>query len=332
MTKSRLRVGIIGSGDTAGWRARALRAAGLEITAVGGRPGSKTLRSFANQHHIAVVFESWIEMLAARDRFDSLAICTWPDVTPDVLSAALECEVPVLVEKPVAWSSGRLHEICRRPHDRVIVGYNRRAYPSVRAAREEARNGPPLLAQLILPKAVIAPESPDPTSSYLRPFFESVSALGLDIARFVLGDLRVNDVRRLHNAAGSLYGLAAVLSTERGDVLQLTGNLNSASNFAFTLNWPGRRFELLPFEIGTLYEGLEVVQPTPEYPIRRYSPKVVRRIGFEGVDLVEKPGFVAEAMALRTLMEGGPRDGSLATLEDALAVTKLCEELTGVTF
>jgi predicted dehydrogenase len=278
------------------------------------------------------MFDTWEGMLAERDRWDALAICTPPDITPEILSAALGLDVPVLVEKPVGWSSRRLDEIVRRPHDRVIVGYNRRAYPSVRAAREEARNGPPLLAQLTLPKDVVAPEVPDPTADYLRPFFESVSALGIDVARFVLGDLRVDAVRRLHNPAGNLYGLAAILTTERGDLLQLTGNLNAASNFAFTLYWPGRRFELLPFEIATLYEGLEVIQPTPEYPVSRYSPKVSHRIGLEGHDLVEKPGFVAEAMALKTLMEGGPRDASAATLEDAIAVTKLCEELTGVTF
>ena len=259
-------------------------------------------------------------------------MCTSADVTPDILPAALGLGVPVLVEKPVAWSSRQLEEICRKPHDRVIVGYNRRAYPSVRAAREEARKGPPLLAQMTLPKDVVAPEVPDPTAAYLRPFFESVSALGIDVARFVLGDLRVDAVRRLHNPAGNLYGLAAILTTERGDLLQLTGNLNAASNYALTLNWPGRRFELLPFEIATLYEGLEVIQPTPEYPVSRYSPKVSRRISLEGHDLVEKPGFVAEAIALKRLMEGGSRDESSASLEDALSVTKLCEELTGVTF
>jgi predicted dehydrogenase len=331
MRRSDLRVGLIGSGDTAGWRARALRAAGLEIASVSSRPESTRLRPFAMQHGIPLVFDAWTEMLAQPERWDALAICTWPDATPDILSAALGLDVPVFVEKPVAWSSRRLAELCERPHERVIVGYNRRFYPSVQAARKEALEGPPLLAQLTLPKDVVAPDDPDPTASYLRPFFESVSALGIDVARFVLGELRLETVRRLKNPAGNLYGMAAILSTERGDLVQLTANLNAAANFSLTLNRPGRRFDLMPFEIATLYEGLEVIQPTPEYPVRRYSPKVSRRIALEGHDLVEKPGFVAEAMALRTLMEGEPRDDWSATLEDAFAVTKLCEELTGVT-
>jgi predicted dehydrogenase len=270
-------------------------------------------------------------MLSQPEHWDCLAICTWPDGTPEVLSAALDLGVPTLVEKPVAWSSEAISGLCSKPHDRVIVGYNRRAYPAVWEARRLAQAGPPLVAQLTLPKDVFAPEEPDPRGNYLRLFFESVSALGIDVARYVLGDLRIASTVRLLNPVGNLYGFAALLSTERGDILQVTGNLGTAANFALTLNWPGRRFELLPFEVGSEYEGLEVVPPSAEYPIARYVPKLLRRIQLEGADLIEKPGFVAEAMALRGVLEGS-RPEFAATLEDAAAVMRLCEGLTGVRY
>jgi predicted dehydrogenase len=271
-------------------------------------------------------------MLRQPDRWDCLAISTWPDGTPEVLAVALDLGIPILVEKPVAWCSESFASLCQKPHDKVIVGYNRRFYPAVQEARKQARQGPALLAQLTLPKDVIAPAGADRRRDYLRLFFESVSVLGLDVARFVLGGLRVTSVLRLHNEAGNLYGLAALLTTERGDVLQVTGNLAAAANFALTLHWPGRRFELLPFEVGSEYEGLEVMPPSADYPIRRYVPKLTRRISLEGPDLLEKPGFVAEIVALKALVEGGPRSEVAATLEDAEAVTRLCEELTGVRY
>ena len=327
-----VRVGIVGCGDTARWRARALQAAGFRITAAASRPGSQRLGPFAREFGVPRAFRGWREMLAESDGWDCLAICTWPDGTPEVLAAAADLGKPILVEKPVAWSSAALADLCRQAHRRILVGYNRRFYPAVQEARRLARRGPPLLAHLSLPKDVLAPEGPDPRRDYLRGFFESVSALGIDVARFVLGDLRLESVQRLHNAGGNLYGLAALLTTERGDVLQLTGNLNAAANFALTLYWPGRRFELLPFEIGSEYEGMEVVPPTPEYPIRRYVPRLVRTISLSGCDLVEKPGFVAEVEAFRELVRGGRPSDAAATLEDALAATRLCEELTGVRF
>ncbi len=332
MTESPVRVGIVGCGDTASWRARALQAAGFQITEASSRPGSKRLGPFAEQFRIPRVTDGWQEMLSRSDRWDCLAICTWPDGTPEVLSVAADLGVPILVEKPVAWCSETLVDLCRKPHGQILVAYNRRFYPAVQEARRQAREGPALLAHLALPKDVVAPAEPDPRHDYLRLFFESVSALGIDVARFVLGDLRVASVLRLHNSSGNLYGLAGLLSTARGDLLQVTGNLSAAANFALTLNWPGRRFELLPFEIGSEYEGLEVVPPTPEYPIRRYAPKLVRAISLTGPDLVQKPGFMAEVEALKAMVGGSPRPEAAATLEDAAAVTRLCEELTGVRY
>jgi hypothetical protein len=49
----------------------------------------------------------------------------------------------------------------------------------------------------------------------------------------------------------------------------------------------------------------------------------------DGIDLVEKPGFVAETNALKAMMAGGDPHPAAARLEDALAVTTLAEALAG---
>jgi predicted dehydrogenase len=326
------RVGLIGVGRIAEWRVPALRAAGLEVTAVSTRPESQRLHDFASRHRIPRVFDGWRAMLEEPSYWDALVISTWPDGTPDILAAALDLNVPILVEKPVAWSSARIAELCTKPHDRVIVGYNRRFYRSVQAAHAEVRGGPPLLAQLVLPAEVIVPDELEPDGHYMKPFFESVSALGIDLTRFVLGNLQIAAVQRLTTTAGNLSGLVALLTSERGDVLQMTANWGAPANFSLALNRPNRRLELLPFEIASVYEGMDVVQPTDEYPIRRYTPKLVERINLEGIDLQEKPGFVGETRALRAMIAGEAPPPFVARLEDALAVSRLCEELTGVRF
>jgi predicted dehydrogenase len=326
------RVGLIGVGRIAEWRVPALRAAGLEITAVSTRPESQRLHDFASRHRIPHVFDGWRAMLEHPEHWDALVISTWPDGTPEILAAALDLNVAILVEKPVAWSSARLAELCAKPHQRVIVGYNRRFYRSVQAAHTEVRQGPPLLAHLSLPAEVIVPNEPEPAGHYMKPFFESVSALGIDLTRFVLGNLRIEAVQRLKTPSGNLAGLAALLTTDRGDVLQLTANWGAPANFSLSLNRPGRRFDLLPFEIANIYEGMDVLQPSDEYPIRRYTPKPVERINLDGIDLQEKPGFVGETQALRAMIAGDKPPALAARLEDALAVTRLCEELTGMRF
>ena len=322
-----LRVGLVGSGPIADWHVRALKVAGLEVAAVGSRPGSTRVREFAARHAIPEVFDGWTQMLREPGRFDSLVVAIHVDVTPEILEAALAMSVPVLVEKPVAWTSARLEEICQRPHERVIVGYNRRFYRAVQEVRAEVAQGPPVLASMTLPDFVSDPKEPGPR--YLRPFFEN-SCHGVDLLRFVFGsDLRLDAVRRLVSVGGSLKGFSAILSTERGDVVQLLSNWGTPANWSLSVHRPGRRFDLLPFEVGTIYEGMDVIDPTPEFPIRRYLPKLVRRTEIDAVDQREKPGFVAQALALRAMMEGNSPPPEAASLGDALAAVRLCEALVG---
>jgi hypothetical protein len=82
--------------------------------------------------------------------------------------------------------------------------------------------------------------------------------------------------------------------------------------------------------IGARYEGMEVVQPTAEHPIRRCTALAASQVALSGDDLREKSGFVAEARDLKTITQGGGDPGFAARLENALAVTELCEALTRV--
>src|SRR5690606_14526583 len=123
---SKGRVGLIGTGIIAHARVPALRAAGLEVTAVCSRPGSTTVAGFAKSHDIPVVFDGWRALLGARGEWDALVVSTWPDGTPSVLEDAMPLGAPILVEKPVAWNTTTLRRLCSLPHDHVVVGYNRR--------------------------------------------------------------------------------------------------------------------------------------------------------------------------------------------------------------
>jgi predicted dehydrogenase len=300
----------------------------MDVTAVGTRAGSLRVRDFAARHGIARVEESWEEMLAGPAQWDALIVAMRPDATPDVLARALALGVPVLVEKPIAWNVATATALCDQAHERVIVGFNRRFYAPVQAARAEAHAAAPLLAHLALPEGVVPPAGPDPERSYLKPFVEN-SCHGIDIARFVLGDLRIETVRRLRSADGWLRGLAAILTSARGDVVQFTGNWGTPANYSLSLHRPGRRFDLLPWEVADVYEGMDVIDPTDAVPIRRYVPKLRSRSVVDGIDQREKPGFVRQALELRAMIEGRAPSADAATLSDMVAVLELCEGLLG---
>jgi predicted dehydrogenase len=277
------------------------------------------------------VFNDWHSMLEDREGWDGLVIATHPDGTPEILTEAIERGTPTLVEKPVAWSSTQLETLCSRPHERVIVGYNRRFYRTVKEARAEVQNGPPLVAHLVMPESIVPPEQPDPGFEHVRRFFET-SCHGMDLLRFVFGDVNVVGVQRLHTPLGGLAGLGALLTTARGDIVHFTGNWGTPANWALSLHRRGRRLDLLPFESASVYEGMEVQEPSDEYPIRRFKPRLAAQIFLDKIDRIEKPGFVAQAGAFLALIEERELPAEVATLDDARAALILCETLAGIEY
>ena len=320
------RIAFIGCGNIAEFHAPAFRAAGFDLAAVCSRPESPRLRPFAQRHNIPLVFDEASELLEARKEWDALLIAVSIDATLETLMCALEAGAPVLVEKPVAWRSEDLVPFLYRRLP-VIVGYNRRFYRTVQKAREEVLNGPPLLARLELPEAVVAPNQLSDDLSYLRPFFGN-SVHGLDMVTYVFGDLELVEVQRLTGPEGTIRGLSAVLTSARGDILHFTGNWQAPANFSLTLDRPGRRFEVRPFEAATIYEGMDVTPPTAENPVRTYKPKQVSTVGLEDVDFRYKPGCVNQALALAALVRGDDA-GEAARLEDAHAALVMAEGLAG---
>jgi predicted dehydrogenase len=275
------------------------------------------------------VFPGVSDLLEASHEYDAILIAASIEGTLPVLRSALETKLPILVEKPVSYRSEELLPlIC---HDLpVIVGYNRRFYRPVLEARKEARNGSPLIAHLTLPERVSSPNQPSNNPCYLEPVFAN-SVHGFDLARFVLGELRIIGAQRLANAGGALTGVAALFTTDRGDILQLTCNWQTPANFGLTLDRPGRRFELKPFESSNVYEGMEITEPTSNQPIRSYKPKLVNMVALEDVDQSFKPGFFAQAQALMAMVRGED-PGPAARIKDAHAALSLAEELVGHTF
>jgi predicted dehydrogenase len=211
-----------------------------------------------------------------------------------------------------------------------MVGYNRRFYAAAIRAKEEASSAHGWLANLVLPEGVRTPDHPEDNPEYLAPFFAN-SVHGLDLAQFILGDLTVSHVDRTYNPGGAITGLAAQLRAKSGAILQFTANWGTPANYSFTLDRPGRRYEMKPLEMASVYEGMDVVDPTPEIPLRSYQPRVIEKIDLTPDDLAFKPGFVAQAYAFAAMIHGGD-SGPAAGLEDAFAVLELAEQLTGTVF
>lgn len=323
-SKTKKLVGLIGVGEISHWHVRALRAVGLEIAGVAARPESARIKSFAEQYNISRVYSDWHALLADQNSWDGLVIATNVDGTLDILREAIALGKPILVEKPVSHSADQIRKLLPVPNGLVLVGYNRRYYRTTRMAKEFVAAGEPLLAHLSLPEGITAPARTD-GRSHLYLFYDN-SSHGIDLLQFIFGPLAVSSVQVVRYPSGPIAGFAATLKSQRGDVIDLLGNWGTPANFALSLDRPAKRLELRPFELLTVYEGMDVLPPSEEFPIRRYVPRVSKRVTLDEIDVKEKPGFVRQAEEFAAMMEGHPPVIG-ATLEEASKVMELCQRI-----
>jgi len=141
----RVRVGVVGAGGIANVHARYLREMPeVEIVAVADVVEERA-RAFAEKWWVPRdnVFTNYIEMLESVE-MDAVCICTPHAVHYGPSIEALRRGIHVLVEKPMA-SSGRealeMWEASRRAGRVLMVGYQTRFAPELRAARRIVSSG-----------------------------------------------------------------------------------------------------------------------------------------------------------------------------------------------
>nr|MBU6203124.1 Gfo/Idh/MocA family oxidoreductase [Acidobacteriota bacterium] len=301
-----VRAALVGAGAIAPFHVQALRHAGFELSGIAASRGSQRVSSFARTHHINDVWDDPEELIRS-NTWDALVIASSTDSIPELLRVALQQEKPVLVEKPIAFDGAVIRRFA--PHqENVRVAYNRRFYQSSIEARQLAAAGT-CMFRLELPDSV------DPGGGELdglRSVREN-SVHGLDLLQYVVGPYRIVERLSVHDPRGRV----ALALSEGGHIGSIHLNWNCPANFSLVLDRAPRRFELRPFEMGSMYEGMEVIEPSVEFPVRRYVPKVINQVSsFPGPDGV-KPGFLEQARSLMQRVQTGEWDARSATLEDA---------------
>src|SRR5690606_31666311 len=112
-----------------------------------------------------------------------------PEATLDLLRTAAVHGKPVLVEKPVATSSDLLAPY-RSVWPNVIVGYNRRFYAAVAAAKAFIDRQDSCMVHMQLPDSVPPPGTGADREHNVR----SNSVHGFDLLRHLVGDVAVKHI------------------------------------------------------------------------------------------------------------------------------------------
>lgn len=310
-----IEIALIGSGPISHHHVNVLEDVGMSVTAVATmNPDSDTINDFSEKFGIENTFkgDSWRDMITSKN-WDGIVIATHISGTPEAIKYCLTTNTPILVEKPVSWSSKTICRIRKKMDcENVIVGYNRRYYKTIRKAREFLDGNQPVMANIELPAA-----------SGLKSFI-GMSTHGIDILRYLFGDLTVLSTYELTNKE-SLNGYTSTLRSNSGDLINIIGNWEAPANIGMNIDNQDTRFQIRPYEQARIYNGFNIKEPGEENQIKRYIPEKKKKINIENRGY--KPGFYKQAQSYKKLIQEGEPSKQSATLYDAEKALEICENI-----
>ncbi|OUV43103.1 MAG: hypothetical protein CBC71_03380 [Rhodobacteraceae bacterium TMED111] len=297
MTK---KIALIGSGQIANFHVPALKAAGLEIVHCASSPHSKTIAEFAKRHKIKKIWQDPEELIKSFDQWDGIVIASATDPTLHLLNLAMVSGKPILVEKPVSYDADLLSKYSNSAPKNIIVAYNRRHYNTVQKARKFVSNCSMVFATMTLPEKVSA------TDKIPYDNVHSNSTHGIDMLYYIFGSLIIEKIITA-SPTDPFFGRQALLRSKTGNLISLNLNWNSPSNFALSIENINTKIDLCPFEKLQQFEGMDVIAPSEEYPVRQYIPKLVDSFNvFDGKSKSLKPGFGEQSEEFAKLLNGKP--------------------------
>ena len=311
------KIAIVGISPIVSFHIKALREAGLEPVAIASSNlNSTNIKKFATENNILKNFSNWKKMLDAQE-YDGILIASKIEYTMEILEECVKYNIPILVEKPVSFDSKSLEKILRVAHNKIMVGYNRRYYRTVKYVRNNIDRKQESILSLM-----IAPESRS-----IRNFFDNTSHC-IDMLRYVFGEITLEFVKKIV-FEDQVRGVVAIFSTEQNDTIQFMGNWGTSDNFSLSTYIGKKKLELKPFESLKIFEGMNIIEPTEESPIRKYIPKIVETIELETIDEKIKPGFYQQAKEFAKMINTGSKSENAASLIDAKKTIEICENLIG---
>lgn len=270
-------------------------------------------------------FEADGEKLLEDPHIDVVVASLPWNLTEKWLPRLLRTPKPVLIEKPIALSSRSLREAlaASKGHaENKTVGFNRRFYNTVQKMKERLQQGGLKSVEIVISETVERL-----AERYGRDIVKHIlvysSCHTLDAALYLLGPLNPVRIYAYEDPRyeGHFRSLNGLVETAQGAPVLLAINADAPVPMGLHFHFDdGSAWILSPLERLRAYQGYEVVEPTPESPIRRYLPKTLFEMTAESV---YKPGFLEQ---MKAFTEGAARDVA-ASLADGLNVLDFIEAI-----
>ena len=308
---SKPKLAIIGTGNISKFHCDAFKEAGFEISHGAGSKNSQKAIEFGKEHSITKMYSDPHEILEDHSEWDMMLLAIPTEKNIEYLNKIISIGKLALIEKPVSTNSSEMKKFKENEYPFIRVAYNRRFYATMQRALNFIIEEGFVHARMELPEKV------DPKGNYSNVLLNSCH--GIDLLFYLFKDLKILDIHHFEKDLGRLV----TLKSASNDLINLTMNWNSPSNFILVLEGDRRRLEIKPFEDSNIFQGMNIIDPSEELPLRRFVPKKIESVtSFPTKGNLIKPGFLEQSIEMKNLLEGKEPEIS-ASLYDAYRVQSL---------
>jgi predicted dehydrogenase len=315
---------IIGPGKMGQAHAKALKQTACALTAVmPSSSDSKSLSSFLELFPGTPVLNNIDDVISNAATWDAVYICCPTKFTTFYLQKLAPLNKLIFAEKPVATETKEFITVAGESN--IFVGYNRRHYENISKFRELIQQHPPTLVSVVIPESSALGQH---ENKILPQLVYENSAHVFDLLSYLFGLVSWQHGIEYRDENGTVESITVlgVVGEQMFVPINLSMCFDSADNFSITATNKAYRFQLKPLEILTVYSGMEVVEPSPESPIRSYQPIEVGKYFAESAAGL-KPGFLEQARELKDTFDGRKRQRIGASMEDAAKAIGSIESL-----
>ena len=279
----KLTIDIIGSGNISKYHIEALIKSNFELGAIAGSFRSASARKLAKKYKFKKYYEL-AEDLAVNCSKDANALLICCNVENSIKYIQLAgTKIKILCEKPVSTNLDLL-KIVKRKYPNVRVAYNRRFYESVQFLKKKIKKENTYIANIELPEKIL-------NSKYkFKKVFEN-SVHVFDLLNYLFDNPKINYVK---NSNKNFFKNFSFISNNN-NLINLTCNWNSPSNFKIEVFFHNEKYILNPIEILSIYKGMKIAEPTDSCPVRIYTPNKIFETKIKKEHTKYKPGFKAQS-------------------------------------
>ena len=314
-----MKLGFIGAGQMANEHARAFKALGNEIVAVSATPTSNNIEMFSRKYNVKKQYSSHINLFE-NEKIDALIVTTPPHVTADILGSIRDLTIPALIEKPGSNRSSVIKNELLKKESIIYFGYNRRFYESVSQLKVQSdKHKGHFVFNLVQPTFEEISER-----DYV---FVNEAVHMLDMIRFLIPGSEIEAI--FYDSQNKTYYFKILQFTKPAGTLRVS--FGPVRNQSIEWDKAGLSATLKPIEVLTLSNMFTILEPTPEFPSRRYIPSLINfDVPEKTLSSTEfKPGIMTQAKEFQRLVvsNGQSRKTRLASPGDAYYALKWAEQI-----